>query len=136
MTNYNYLTEMVNDIRNYIDNNIELSEYEDREQLEEFLNDALWVEDSVTGNASGSYTSREYVMDNMELVAEMADDFGIDNSELGSHFREENWEWFDVSIRCFLLSQAIAEALAQLDYNFGEPVETIVKVSFLLPEIA
>lgn len=141
MTNYNYLTEMVNDIRNYIDNNIELSEYEDREQLEEFLNDALWIEDSVTGNASGSYTfncwtAREYVMDNMELVTEMAAEFGIDDAEMGRNFREENWEYFDVSIRCFLLGQAIAEALDGLNYNFEEPTEVIVKVSFLLPEIA
>lgn len=138
---YNYLESMVEDILNYINEEVDLSEFSDREELEEELNDKLWGEDSVTGNASGSYTfntwkAKEYVTDNMELLTEMAAEFGIDDAEMGRNFCEENWEYFDISIRCFLLSQAIAEALNQLDYDFEEPTETIVKVSFLLPEIA
>lgn len=138
---YNYLESMVEDILDYINYEVELSEFSDREELEGKLNDDLWVVDSVTGNASGSYTfntwkAKEYVTDNMELLIEMAAEFGIDDAEMGRNFREENWEYFDVSIRCFLLGQAIAEALDRLNYNFEEPAEVIVKVSFLLPEIA
>lgn len=112
---YDYLESMKADINEYLEENKELLEL-DREELEEKLNDDLWTNDSVTGNASGSYTfcsatAKEYVVDNMDLVTEMADEFGIDNSTLGEKFRDEEWEYFDVSIRCYLLGQAISEVL-------------------------
>lgn len=56
-TDYNYLEAMTEDIKVYIKNEITLSDYSDRDKLEEYLNDTLWTEDSVTGNGSGSYTS-------------------------------------------------------------------------------
>lgn len=119
-TNYNYLEAMKEDILEYIRNEINLSDYEDKYALEEYLNDTLWVEDSVTGNASGSYTfnrwkAKEYVTDNMELVTEMCTEFGLDSESIAEHFLEEDWEYFDVSIRCYLLGQAIAEVLEELD---------------------
>lgn len=125
MTNYNYLEAMTADILDYIGENIDLTSFTDADELEAHLNNELWTVDSVTGNASGSYTfnrwtAREYVIDNMELLNEMADNFGIDNAELGEKFRDEEWEYFDVSIRCYLLGQAIAEAMEQLDYDFSE----------------
>lgn len=125
MTNYNYLENMIADIIDYINENIDLSEFSNREELEEKLNDELWTADQVTGNASGSYTCNsfkacEYVIDNMDLLADMCDEFGVDSKELGEHFRREDWEWFDVSIRCYLLGQAIAAALDELDPEFEE----------------
>ena len=128
MCNYNYLEAMVEDILEYIRNEVELSDFSDREELEEELNDKLWIEDSVTGNASGSYTfntwkAKEYVTDNMELVTEMCSEFGLDSESVAEHFLEEDWEYFDVSIRCYLLGQAIAEALDELDYDFEEEEE-------------
>ena len=134
MCNYNYLEAMVEDILEYIRNEIELSDFSDREELEEELNDKLWIEDSVTGNASGSYTfntwkAKEYVTDNMGLVTEMCTEFGLDSVSVAEHFLEEDWEYFDVSIRCYLLGQAIAkaldiaEALDELDYDFEEEEE-------------
>lgn len=123
MCNYNYLEAMVEDILEYIRNEVELSDFSDRDELEEKLNDDLWVEDSVTGSASGSYTfnvwkAKEYVTDNMGLVTEMCTEFGLDSVSIAEHFLEEDWEYFDVSIRCYLLGQAIAEALDELDYDF------------------
>ncbi len=62
MMNYNYLENMIEDIKAYIDEEIDLTEYTDddgeldRDRLEEDLQDTLWIADSVTGNASGSYT--------------------------------------------------------------------------------
>ena len=53
---YNYLEAMKSDIKDYIKNEVNTSNYSDREELENDLNDILWNEDSVTGNASGSYT--------------------------------------------------------------------------------
>ena len=116
---YNYMDAMVDDIKDYINDEVELSDYSDLDDLREKLDEDLWVNDSVTGNASGSYTfdrwkARDYVVDNMDLVAEMADEFGVDNATLGEKFREEEWEYFDVSIRCYLLGQAIEQALEEL----------------------
>lgn len=123
MTNYNYLETMVEDIKDYIRNNPALDrndlEY-GREALEQKLHDDLWVNDSITGNASGSYTcnryqAQQYVVDNIELLEEMCHEFGIEAKEIGKRFLNCDWEWMDVSIRCYLLSQAISEALDQIE---------------------
>ena len=53
---YNYLEAIKSDIKDYIENEVNTSNYSDREELENDLNDTLWTVDSVTGNASGSYT--------------------------------------------------------------------------------
>lgn len=120
---YDYLEAMKEDIKTYILEDINAnSQYSNMAELENALNDDLWTVDSVTGNASGSYTfnrwkAQEYVMDNMELLAEMCSEFGIDNATIGEKFLEEEWEWMDVSIRCYLLGQAISEALDELGEN-------------------
>jgi hypothetical protein len=117
---YNYLENMIDDVKSYIEENIEITEEIDREELEEQLNDELWTADSVTGNASGSYTfstatAKEYVLANMDLLQECAQEFCIDPAEIGNKFLNDEWEWFDVSIRCYLLGRAISEALDDLN---------------------
>ena len=122
---YNYMDSLKNSIKNYLEENFESSELmemleDDRDGLETSLHDDLWICDSVTGNASGSYTfnrqkAKENVVDNMDLLAEMADCFGLDTKEIGKKFLEENWEYFDVSIRCYLLSNAISEVLDSME---------------------
>lgn len=114
-----YREEMAQDIRDYINENIDLEEYT-REDLEEKLNDDLWIEDSVTGNASGSYTfnsyeAREKVLENPDLVKEMINEFCIDAQTVGEKFLNEEWEWFDVSIRCYLLGECIGTVLDDLE---------------------
>ena len=117
---YNYLEAMKSDIMDYIHNDVNTNEFTSREELEERLNDDLWNADSVTGNASGSYhcnsnKSMECVLDNMDLLEEMCGEFGIDNETIGKKFLEGAWEWMDVSIRCYLLGQAISEALDEME---------------------
>lgn len=117
---YDYHQAILEDVIEYIRDEVDASEYEDRDALEEALNDELWTVDSVTGNGSGSYTfdrakAREYVTGNLDLVQEMASDFCVDHAELGKHFVEDDWEWFDVSIRCDLLGWAIGYALDWLE---------------------
>lgn len=51
---YNYLEAVKEDVKEYIEENIDLSEFGDIEELKEKLNEDLWINDSVTGNASGS----------------------------------------------------------------------------------
>ena len=123
MTNYNYLEAITDDVMEFIKNEVNLQDYNNEDDFIEYLNDTLWTDDSVTGNGSGSYTfnrykAKEYVVDNMELVAEMADEFGVDNKTLGEKFRDEDWEYFDVSIRCYLLYQAITEAIEKMNITF------------------
>lgn len=117
---YNYMNAMAEDIRDYITENINREDYtEDRDGLEEYLNDTLWTEDSVTGNASGSYTSnretaKEYVLDNTDLLKEAYTEFG-QKENIADVICNEDWESADVTIRCYLLGQAIAEVLDDLD---------------------
>lgn len=56
-TDYNYMEAMTESIKEYIKNEVTLSDYSDREELEEYLNDTLWAEDSVTGNATNDRLS-------------------------------------------------------------------------------
>lgn len=121
---YNYLDAMENDVREAIENGYDLNDWRgDRDGLEEKLNDDLWIDDSVTGNGSGSYTfnrerAREYVQeDGRDYISDMCAEFGMDAGEVGQRFIDGDWEWFDVSIRCFLLGQAIASVLDELEEN-------------------
>ena len=116
---YNYLEAIIEDVKEAI-KEYDITEFADREEFEERLNDDLWMSDSVTGNASGSYhcnsnKSMECVLDNMDLLEEMCGEFGIDNETIGKKFLEGAWEWMDVSIRCYLLGQAITEALDDME---------------------
>ena len=127
MTNYNYIEAMQADIKKYIGDNFTeeevLEKLLDREEWEEELNDTLWCEDGVTGNASGSYTfntlrAEEYICHNLDILAEAIREFGGDASDL----LEKGAEHCDVTIRCYLLGQAIAETLDDLEaiYREGE----------------
>lgn len=114
---YNYMEAMKEDIRNYIENNINMTDYESREELEECLNDDLWTEDSVTGNGSGSYTfdreeARNNLINNEDLAEEMITKYCVKSEEVAKHLFD--YEWFDVSIRCYLLGNAIAETLDEM----------------------
>lgn len=119
-TDYNYMKAMTEDIKEYIQNEVTLSDYSDRDELEEYLNDTLWTEDSVTGNASGSYTfntykAEEYICHNLDLLAEAIQEFGSTENVLG-----KGAEWCDVTIRCYLLGQAIAEVLDDMEEELEE----------------
>lgn len=56
MEKYDYLTAVTADVTDYINGEIDLGQYETADELKDELNERLFVNDSVTGNASGSYT--------------------------------------------------------------------------------
>jgi hypothetical protein len=117
---YDYLEGMRSDILDYIRDEINTRDYNDRDELEEHLNDVLFAEDSVTGNASGSYTfnritARDYVTDNTDLCKEALADFCVPAEIIGEKFLSEDWEYFDVTIRCYLLGSAISEVLDEIE---------------------
>ena len=120
MYGYDYLESMKEDVLTAIKDQYTLADYENRDEFEQVLNDELWIDDGVTGNASGSYTfnssrAQDYVTDNEELLKEALTEFCVDAETIADHFLNGDWEYFDVTIRCYLLGQAIAAALDELE---------------------
>lgn len=129
MNNYNYYNAMNEDIRDYIRENYTEEEIreklEDRDEWETELNDDLWTEDSVTGNASGSYTfnrwkARENVIGNLDLLSETLHEFGEDGETIARLFLNEEWENFDVKIRCYILGSVIYQVLDEIEEELKE----------------
>ena len=122
MEKYNYMENVTADAKQAILENLNYWNFADREELEEIANDNLWADDSVTGNASGSYTfnreaAKEYVTrsdDGMDTLRDAVCDFNCEH-EAFSAFLEDNWEYLDVTIRCYLLGQAISAAIDELE---------------------
>lgn len=83
---YNYLEAVTNDAKAAILENMNNWSFSDREELEEVANDNLWADDSVTGNASGSYTfstwqAEENLCHNLDELENACDEFGQDIGE-------------------------------------------------------
>ena len=118
MERYDYRDHVLEDVRDYISEHYtreELKSMADNlDELSEILHDEMWTADSVTGNASGSYTfnawqAEENLCHNFELIQEVADVFGLP-LDLTSP------ESCDVSIRCYYLGGCISEVL-KTDYS-------------------
>ena len=114
MEKYNYLEQIKEDVRNFIEENNITVDNDNREEIEEQLNDELWNDDTITGNETGSYfcnTDRaaEALAFNWDLLKEALDNFGYEDNPI-----EEGEECCDVIIRCYLLPQAIAEVLDEM----------------------
>lgn len=116
---YDYREAMTEDVKEWIKENIDLTEWtEDREGLEQQLNNDLWTEDSITGNASGSYYCNSYnaeesIAHNWDLLNEALDEFGQNNINV----IEKGAEWADVIIRCYLLRSVISDVLDEMEEN-------------------
>lgn len=116
---YNYKKSIKEDIREYIRENIADEEIERlfaRKDIET-LSDIMWCEDSITGSGSGSYTfnsmkAKEYVLDDgLDYLRDMLLEGWYDYENFSKIFMDENWEHYDVSIRCYLLWECIGEVL-------------------------
>ena len=121
---YDYREAVKDDVLEYINNEINFEDFDTLEELEEHLNEVLFTEDSVTGNASGSYTfstyeAEENIYHNMDLLQEALSEFG-DTEALVMDFDAEK---ADVTIRCYLLGECIAAALEEIEDDFNEAHE-------------
>lgn len=130
---YDYSLAVKDDVKNEIceylnmeEGSPELSAYisEHRSELEEKLHDDLWNKDSVTGNASGSYTmstwqAEENLCHNWDLLEETAFSFGDEHPYISTDYKY-GAEFWDVSIRLYLLPSAISEALDELEQKGGD----------------
>ena len=121
---YSYYDSMREDILDRIawDYSLEeiLEKLDDIDDWKEQLNDELWTDDGVTGNASGSYTfnsykAQEYVTDNIDLCREALSEFCSDADTIADHFLSGDWEYFDVTIRCYILYSVVSELLDDLE---------------------
>ena len=89
---------------------------DNKEDLFQELYDNLWLNDSVTGNASGSYTfnaweAEENICHNLELLGEALNEFGCE----ASYILERGAEACDVTIRCYLLGECLSVVLDELE---------------------
>ena len=112
---YNYLKQVTSDAKEAIMESMSEWDFNDRNELEQVANDELWTDDSVTGNASGSYycnawRAEEALCHNWDLLADAIEEFGGDVNIL-----RQGVEACDVTIRCYLLGQAIGAALDELE---------------------
>ena len=103
---YNYHIAVKDDIREYIKENYgSVTEEMRSDVFDEVLDD-----DSVTGNASGSYTmnraiAKEYVIENIDLLRKVVDEYGFNKKDIGEQFLSEEWEQLDVLIRLYLVGE-------------------------------
>ena len=115
MEKYNYFEAVKNDVLDYINENEIKVTTSNKDELAEQLHDDLWANDSVTGNGSGSYffntwKAEEALCHNLDLLGEACEEFGSTADLL-----KDGAEACDVTIRCYLLPQAISEALDELE---------------------
>lgn len=117
MERYDYREAMREDVKQYIEDEINLKDWiGNREDLEEKLSEELWTVDSVTGNGSGSYTfstweAEENICHNLDLLEEACNEFGGDLGETLA----KGAEACDVTIRCYLLGEIISEVLDEME---------------------
>lgn len=116
---YDYREVLRDDVREALAE-YRYTDFETLDDLREKLNDDLFVRDSVTGNASGSYFCNAWkaencLLHNMDLLEEAAEEFGDDLGELV----KRGSEVCDVTIRCYLLYDAIADVLTEIEQDFN-----------------
>lgn len=117
MERYDYRKAMYEDIKEYIAENYETEEivkdFMTKDEAFEHLYDEMWTADSVTGNASGSYTfntwkAEEMLCHNLDLASEAYKEFGYESIP---NMLIEGAEAIDVTIRCYLLTEILDEVL-------------------------
>lgn len=126
---YDYETAVREDVQQAIEENYTEDEIiqhlaEDRDGWQEELYDDLWVDDSVTGNASGSYTFNSYeaeqnIAGNWGLLSEALDEFG----DSGADAIGNGAEWCDVTIRCYVLGGALSSVLDEYEERYADEIE-------------
>lgn len=120
MKKYNYREAVKADIRDWVKENCGMDELKDDlitnyENTTGNLYDEIYIEDSITGNASGSYTfdrwrAEENLCHNFDLLDDAYKAFGV-RPDLSSP------ETCDVTIRCYLLTDCLYEVLEEIIEN-------------------
>ncbi|MBP5248637.1 MAG: hypothetical protein J6Y20_10130 [Lachnospiraceae bacterium] len=115
---YSYRDALREDILEYL-NDANSGDWHKAKDPED-LYDSLFVDDGVTGNASGSYwcnsnMAKECVLGDPnaeDYIREAISGYGMTADEIATHFMD--WEYWDVIIRCELLGNVLDEVLKEL----------------------
>ena len=119
-----YLEQIKVDIMEAIKSEYSMDEImekmKDRDSFQEELDELLWTDDAVTGNGSGSYTfdrskAQEFVLADIETVQEALREFCVEADTIAKKFLESDWEYFDVTARCYVLGMGISEVLDEIE---------------------
>lgn len=114
---YDYRAHVLSDIIDAVAEDIDnLVTFETYDEAYEHYNENFWIDDGVTGNASGSYTFSTYKAEcylayNMDLLVDALYEFG----DTAANALERGAEYCDVTIRCYLLGECLSEVLDNLD---------------------
>ena len=108
---YNYEEAVRSDIKDYILENYDrndLADFDDEDDFKNYLIDIIFTEDSITGNASGSYYCNSYkaqeaLNGNMDLLRDACEEMNLSNEEIGERFLDGDFEYFDCIVRCYIL---------------------------------
>lgn len=117
MEKYNYLKAVTADAKEWLLDNYEPEDITE-DDYEEYYDNML-ISDSVTGNASGSYTfntwqARENLCHNWDLMEEANNELvGLENVIITDDWKY-GAEYWDVIIRCYLLNEAINNAIEEI----------------------
>ena len=121
-----YFEQVKADVLNYLLDEVEATadayivegrEQRDADELIEALDDVLWIDDSVTGNGSGSYycnssMARESILANIETVVDACKEWDC-LDKFADKIATKDWEWLDVAARCYVLYGAVSEAVEE-----------------------
>lgn len=128
---YNYELAMSADISAWVEDAggiyelMQENNLSDSDELAEYLNDELFVSDSVTGNGSGSYWFSTYkaqlaLIGNTDLLGDAIAEFDADAKKC-----LYSPETADVTIRCYLLGSAVAEYVSAHEDEINEAADRI-----------
>lgn len=129
MERYDYEDAVREDVLDYIRNNYDIQELkenlEDKDEFYQNLYDDLFVSDSVTGNASGSYycnawKAEESLCHNMDLLADALEEFGGELDVL-----RDGAEACDVTIRCYMLGQVLGDAIDNIENEIEDYISIV-----------
>lgn len=120
---YDYKSEVKSDIIAYLkENNYTPSTAREADEAGDLYDD-LFLSDSVTGNASGSYYCNAYkaaeaIAHNWDILREALQEFG------GLESFPDSEEAADVTIRCYIVGQVLQEAIDEFCAEWEEENET------------
>lgn len=123
---YDYREELKKDIKAYIeDNRDEIIDgladngiaLDDKFEVAGYLRDILFACDEVTGNEYkytkyvNLDTTKKWVLENIDLAVEAITGFDYDYEHLGRKIGAGDYEYLDVTIRCYLLGEILEQVL-------------------------
>ena len=122
-----YFESVTADVKDWIKNNldeIKEKEFSSIEDLAEWLDNKLWNNDDVTGKSTQYFEldelAKEAVFNNSEEVAEALEELCVDASTIADKFLHQDWHYFDVTTRCFMLYGAIMRVIENEDELMDE----------------